>query len=175
MPDTRGPGWQQHKSACIDCFPVAAPRELMAECPLGGVCAAQEWTIPVLNVACVLGHSDTSRPSSNGLCKWVQETVTDSAARHQLCVRICSRAASDDGGGACAESAPISNGVAADTAFGSCTQGGSAALTEETPEQSFEHVAKHTIGMSVSAPPGVEVITDVWTFKRRQALFPSPK
>lgn len=175
MPDTRGPGWQQHKSACTGCFPVAAQRELMAECPLGGVCAAQEWTVLVLNVACVLGHSDTGRPSSNGLCNAVQETVTDSAARHQLCVRICSSAASDDGGGACAEGAPIDNGAAADTAFGSCTLGGSAALTEEAPEQSYEHVAKRTIGMSVSAPPEVDVITDIWAFKRRQDLFPSPK
>ena len=112
---------------------------------------------------------------TTGLCKWVQETVTDNAARHQLCVRICSSATSDDGGDACAEGASNDNGAAADGAFGSCTQGGSAALNEEAPEQSYEHVAKRTIGMSVSAPPGVEVITDVWAFKRRQDLFPSPK
>lgn len=88
-------------------------------------------------------------------------------------MRICSSAASDDGGGVCAEGAPVNNGAVADVAFGSCTQGGSAALTEEAPEQFYEHVAKRTKGMSVSAPLGVDVITDIWAFKRRQDLFPS--
>lgn len=54
VPGTHGPGWQQYKSACTECFPYAASRELMAECPLGGVCAAQV---------------DTPCPES-GLCAW---------------------------------------------------------------------------------------------------------
>ena len=102
--------------------------------------------------------------------------VTDGAARRQLCVRIC---------GHTRDSADCSNeaheeGSAAAQTVDSGTDGppeGAAAGAGggEDPDLAYQGVLERTAGLRVHAAPGVEVVTDMWAFKRRQSLLASPK
>ena len=102
--------------------------------------------------------------------------MKDSTARRQLCVRICghTRDATE-----CSNGAPGEESAAAETA-GSAPNGAlegraAAAGGVGDPDLAYQGVLERTWGLPVHAPPGVEVITDMWAFKRQQGLLASPK
>jgi hypothetical protein len=92
--------------------------------------------------------------------------VTDGDARRKLCVRICGSAAAANGA--------HPGESAAGEAQNGAKHGDGAAAAADAPSRVYERVVERTVGMHVDAPAGVEVITDMWAFKRRQALLPSP-
>ena len=99
----------------------------------------------------------------------------DSAARRQLCVRICghTRDSAD-----CRKGAPDEGGAAAETAdraLSGAPEGSAAAAGKGDPDLMHHCVMERTAGLPVDAPSGVEVVTDMWAYKRRQALLASPK
>jgi predicted lipid-binding transport protein (Tim44 family) len=96
--------------------------------------------------------------------------VTDGDARRKLCVRICGSAAADS---ACANGAHPSETAAGEAQNGAKHDDGAAA-TADALNRVYERVVERTAGMHVDPPAGVEVITDMWAFKRRQTLLPSP-
>ena len=105
-----------------------------------------------------------------------QEVVTDSAARRQLCVRICghTRNHADCSNGAAGEESAAAE--SADSAPNGALEGAAAAAGGMgEPDLAYQGVLERTAGLPVHALPGVEVITDMWAFKRRQGLLASPK
>lgn len=105
-----------------------------------------------------------------------QEVVTDSAARRQLCVRICGHTRDNAD---CSNGAPGEESAAAGTADSAPngTPNGPSAAAAGTgdPDMALRGVLERTAGLPVHMSPGVEVITDMWAFKRRQGLLASPK
>lgn len=100
----------------------------------------------------------------------------DSAARRQLCVRICGHTRDHAEG---SNGAHEEGSAAAETADGAPNGApkGAAAAAGGTgdPDLAYQGVLERTAGQPVNAPPGVEVVTDMWAFKRRQGLLASPK
>ncbi len=103
-----------------------------------------------------------------------QEVVTDSATRRQLCVRICGHTRDNAG---CSDAAPDEGSAAAETA-GVAPNGApqdTVAACRGDPDEPYRGVLERIAGLPVHAPPGVEVVTDMWAFKRRHGLLASPK
>ena len=102
--------------------------------------------------------------------------MTDSAARRQLSVRICGHArnSADCSNGAREEGSAAAQ--TADSGTDGALEGASAgAGGMGDPDIGYQGVMERITGLPMHAPPGVEVVTDMWAFKRRQGLLASPK
>lgn len=101
-----------------------------------------------------------------------QETVTDSSVRRKLCVRICGCTSAD---GVHANGGSSDGRAAATPSERDTLPNGSSHADKGGAEDEHRRVIERTFGTQVDAPQGVQVITDMWAFKRRQAVFASSK